>query len=375
MLSLILASAFYVLYRRLAARDPRRQSMAVAFLICVWFALAAVMEFCAYFIDDFVGYAGLAVLCLAPLTVVFVAGILMANGLKMFRREGRSLGNSLSGLLGIGLIVLPVAAILLLVDGGTAGPAISVFLFLISAQIGVSFLVFWTYSKLYARRPVLDAWDAVVVLGSGLINGGVPPLLAARLDLGRSAFQDHRDARTVMIPSGGQGPNEPRPEGEAMAEYLVDHGVAPEDVVAETRSRTTEQNLVYSRRVATEAVAARVHAEATAPALPDDASSGRAPHSGSQRDGAGRGPAVAQRPLLVVTNGYHAPRAALLSRRVKVDAQVIGARTARYFVPSAYLREFVAVLRMNRWLHLVVAGLSLAVTLLLLALALNWFRI
>ncbi|MGO3152030.1 MAG: YdcF family protein [Galactobacter sp.] len=373
MLSLLLAAIWYALYRWAAARDARRQLTAVFFLCGAWCALAAVMEFCVYFIDDFSGYAGLAVLLLAPLTVVFVAGVLMANGLKMFRREGRSLGNSLSGLLGVGLIVLPVIAIVLLLDGGVVGPAIAFFLFMISAQVGVSFLVFWTYSKLYARRPVLNGPDAVVVLGSGLINGKVPPLLSARLDLGRKAFAEHRDEITVMIPSGGQGPDEPRPEGEAMAEYLVEHGMNPADVVAETRSRTTEENLRFSRKVATDAVTAR--------RMPDDASLSTVPTGESQRESAGRGPAVGQgsgteqRPLLVVTNGYHAPRAALLSRKLGVDAQVIGAKTARYFVPSAFLREFVAVLQMNRVLHLVVAGLSFAVTVFMLGVALNWIGI
>lgn len=390
MLSLILAALCYALYRWLAARDARRQLMAVAFLFSIWFVFAAVMEFCTYFIDDFVGYAGLAVLFLAPLAVVFVAGILVANGLRMFRREGRSLGNSLSGLLGIGLIVLPVVAVLLVIFGGVVGPAIAFFLFMVSAQVGVSFLVFWTYSKLYARRPVLDGPDAVVVLGSGLIKGKVPPLLAARLDLGIAAFRDHREpGRSLMIPSGGQGPNEPRPEGEAMAEYLVEHGVDPNEVVAETRSRTTEQNLRFSREVATEAVSARFAAAQTL-AMPDDASASAAHHAfqpaesrpgGSQHDGAGRRPAVghcgqaAQRPLLVVTNGYHARWAALISRKVGVDAQAIGAKTARYFVPSAFLREFVAVLKMNKWLHVVVAGLSFLVTVSLIGVALNWFGV
>jgi uncharacterized SAM-binding protein YcdF (DUF218 family) len=362
--------------------------MAVAFLFSIWFVLAAVMEFCSYFIHDFVGYAGLAVLCLVPLTVLFVAGILITNGLKMFRREGRSLGNSLSGLLGLLLIILPLSAAYLLTRANAYTVAITFLLFMICAQIGVSFLVFWTYSKLYARVPVRTGPDAVVVLGSGLINGEVPPLLAARLDLARQAFSENRaDGRTVLVPSGGQGPDEPRPEGEAMAQYLVDNGVAPEDVVAETRSRTTRQNLTFSRRVATDAVAARVGArsggpmpdvDVPGPAGPDAAAGGSDRAAGSREcavghdDVAERGDVAGERPLLVVTNGYHAPRAALLSRQVRVDSDVIGAKTARYFVPSAFLREFVAVLQMNRWLHVGIAGFSLLATLFLLATSLNW---
>lgn len=339
MLSLILAVVCFLLYRRVRAKDARRLLMAVLFLAAAWFLWGVVAEVANYLIDDFTGYSVLLVLLLAPLAVLFVAGILITNGLKMFRREGRSLGNSLSGLLGVMLIVLPVAAVALVLTRSMVAFAAALFLFLVSAQAGLSFLVFWTFSKLYARTPLRQGPDAVVVLGSGLIDGQVPPLLAARLDLGCRAFEENRDpGRTVLIPSGGQGPDEPRPEGEAMAEYLVGHGVAPSDVVAETRSRTTEQNLLFSREVADAA-----------------------------EDPGGR------RPLLVVTNGYHAPRAALISRKVGVDADVIGAKTARYFVPSAFLREFVAVVKMHRVLHAVIAALSLLASLFLVGVSLGWF--
>jgi uncharacterized SAM-binding protein YcdF (DUF218 family) len=180
MVSLILAAVCFLLYRWVRAHDARRQSMAVLFLLCLWFVVAAVVEVCLYFIHDFVGYAALAVLFLAPLTVLFVAGILITNGLKMFRREGRSLGNSLSGLLGLLLIILPLSAAYLLTRANAYTVAITFLLFMICAQIGVSFLVFWTYSKLYARVPGRTGTDARVVLGSGLINGEVPPTVGGQ---------------------------------------------------------------------------------------------------------------------------------------------------------------------------------------------------
>jgi uncharacterized SAM-binding protein YcdF (DUF218 family) len=61
-------------------------------------------------------------------------------------------------------------------------------------------------------------------------------------------------------------------------------------------------------------------------------------------------------------------RAALLARRLGIDAQAVGAPTAGYYWPSAVLREFVALLReyrvVNAVLLLVVAlPLPLAVVL------------
>ena len=70
----------------------------------------------------------------------------------------------------------------------------------------------------------------------------------------------------------------------------------------------------------------------------------------------------------MVTDSFHAFRAALLTRRAGVDGQVLGARTARYYWPSATIREFVAILVEHRIanliavLVLVVLGVLLAVT-------------
>ena len=56
----------------------------------------------------------------------------------------------------------------------------------------------------------------------------------------------------------------------------------------------------------------------------------------------------------IVTSNYHVLRAALYARRAKVNGQVLGAPTARYFWPNAFLREFVA--DGVSWAHLDIAG-------------------
>jgi len=166
----------------------------------------------------------------------------------------------------------------------------------------------------------------VVVLGSGLIGGRrVPPLLASRLDRGGEVYERLAarggDAPPLLVTSGGQGPDEELPESHAMAAYLVERGFPADRIRREDRSRTTEENLRFSREVATGA-------------LPVGMPPGH---------------------LLVATNEYHAPRTALLARRIGVDADVVGGSTAGYYVPSAYLREFVAVMVMNLRTQLLLA--------------------
>ena len=90
------------------------------------------------------------------------------------------------------------------------------------AYVGFVFCAFLLYSFIYARTRSKQVPDYVIILGSGLIGGKVPPLLAGRLD---KAVQIHRAApegsRPVLIPSGGQGPDETRSEGAAMADGIA----------------------------------------------------------------------------------------------------------------------------------------------------------
>ncbi|GAA4038601.1 hypothetical protein GCM10023063_24760 [Arthrobacter methylotrophus] len=60
-----------------------------------------------------------------------------------------------------------------------------------------------------------------------------------------------------------------------------------------------------------------------------------------------------QGPLLVCTNNHRVLRAALLSRQQKINAKVVGAPIAKNSVPSAFLREFVAVMKENRLTNIV----------------------
>jgi uncharacterized SAM-binding protein YcdF (DUF218 family) len=329
MLSAILAVGCWWWFRRAWDREPRRLGVAALALLAGLFALSVTVEAVTYFLPV-AGLLGLVILALLPLSVLVLAVMLVRNGLRMVRREGRSLGNSLSLLVGVALFVTPVVAVLLVLTLQPVAWAAALLLLWGSAQLGVQFAIFYTFTALYERRPPRPDPDAVVVLGSGLIRGKVPPLLRSRLDRGRQmAETTAASTLPVLITSGGKGPDEPRSEGEAMAEYLAESGYARGEVLAETRSRSTEQNLRFSRALADE-----------------------------QPDAKGR-------QLLVVTNGYHVPRTALLSRRIGVDADVTGAPTARYFVPSAYIREFIAVLRMHTALNVVLAttGLALAVLL------------
>lgn len=249
-----------------------------------------------------------ALLVLGALGILVLTCLLFLNGLQMVRKEGRSPTNLLS--LMAALCILAVVALLVTAVavrtpvwvgvGAAAGG--------LAAYLSFLFLCFVFYAFLYGRLRVRRRADYVVVLGSGLVGGStVPPLLASRLERAQAvhARLAARGGSPVLITSGGQGPDEDLPESHAMADYLVARGF-PGDLIREDRSTTTEENLRLSKAIM----------ERTKPDYR----------------------------CVIVTNNYHAFRAALTARRAGIRGQVVGSPTAAYFWPTATIREFTAIL-------------------------------
>ena len=311
MVTLIPALLLFALYLYLRRRDRRMLRNGVVLVAACYLLLLEVGNLVSRWVPG-ASYVFLALLALAPLAVLALAAALIHNGVVMNKNEGRRLGNMVSLLLGLLLVALPILAVALVLTRNPLAIGLAALLFFLCSYFGVVFVVFLAYAIAYGRMPFGESPQGIVVLGSRLVDGKVPPLLRSRLD---RALQIYRDTfpRPLLIPSGGQGHDEPLPEGRAMGEYLLAAGAAPGDVLVEDKAVNTEENLLLS---------AELFAE-------------------SGRSG----------PLLAVTNNYHVLRAALLARKLRIDAEVVGAPTARYYLPSAFLREYVAVLVEHKWLH------------------------
>ena len=302
-------------------REPRRLSNGLLLLCGCCAMLLGVL-------DD-IGTAALQLLVLlSPLLALGLAVLLIANGVIVLRRERFRLANALSLLAGVGIIAVIAAVPLSIViayreqQGLIILPALS--LLAVAAYIGFVFTMVTLYALVYSRLSPAPGHTAVIVLGSSVPDGTVPPLLAGRLDKALQLYAREVAAghAPLLVTSGGKGPDEPVSEAHAMAGYLRERGVPGHALVEEDRSTSTRENLVFSRRLLAE------------------------------RDADGR--------LLVVTSSYHVLRAAVQSRRLRLPAQVAGARTARYYVPNAFLREFVALLTEDKLLHGTMIGLVAA---------------
>ena len=89
--------------------------------------------------------------------------------------------------------------------------------------------------------------DVIIVLGAQVKEDGTPSVaLERRLN---AALESYQADRQLIIVCGAQGGNEPRPEGDVMRDWLLARGVPGEDVVAETESFNTRENLTYAKAI------------------------------------------------------------------------------------------------------------------------------
>ena len=250
----------------------------------------------------------LAVFALVAVVPFVVAAYLVVNGVTMVRREGMRPANLLSLLAGVGILVVTGLTLATPLVGSDDLALSATVIILLFAYVSFQCVSFVLYAFLYGRLSLPRHADFVIVLGAGLVDGGrVPPLLASRLDRGYAVYRSltARGSEPVLIVSGGKGSDERISEAEAMARYLIERGVPEDHVVREDRSRTTEENLTFSQAIM----------ERSRPGYR----------------------------CIIVTSNYHVFRAAIVARRLGLDGQVTGARTAGYYWPSATLREFIAV--------------------------------
>ncbi|MFD4532673.1 YdcF family protein [Kitasatospora sp. NPDC058397] len=322
MIAYVPAALFFLLFGIGVLRDRRQFSNAVLLGIAVSLLALALLTELRKAPTLVMELAAVAIILLPALGTAALVWFLIANGLTMTRKEGRRPANLLSLLVGLG--ILAVIA-LLLAALATRSPRLGVLAgtaVLVVGYISFLFVCFVGYAFLYGRHRPRRNVDFVVVLGSGLIGGErVPPLLASRLDRGREVYdkQAARGNPPVLITSGGQGPDEKLPESHAMADYLTGRGFPAEHIEREDRSRTTEENLLFSKAIMEQA-------------KPDYR-------------------------CVVVTNNFHAFRAALTARRTGVNGQVFGSPTAAYYWPSATIREFAAVFLSHKLINFGICGL------------------
>ena len=140
--------------------------------------------------------------------------------------------------------------------------------------------------------------DVIIVLGAQVKEDGTPSeALRRRMT---AALEVYQEKRQTIIVCGAQGSNEPRAEGDVMRDWLIAQGVREEDVVAETASFNTRQNLEYAKAIME--------------------------HRGLTR-------------ALIVTSDYHVARALRLCAQTGIEATGKGSPSKPEYFIKNHLRE------------------------------------
>ncbi len=285
---------------------------------------------------------GLFAIIAIPVLLILLFGVyilivfLFWNGLLVLKRESRSLANLLTLLLAIFLTLYTIFQIFFIQYFPqwfnvlfTAVPLILFYLFVV-------FYNFITVSFLYQfNRPRYNQ-NYIIVLGAGLLNGEtVSPLLAKRIDKAIAFYWAQSKATLnppILLMSGGQGSDEKVPEAIAMKQYALAKGIPERDILVEANSKTTLENMRFSKELM------------------------------DQQTG---GPYRA----IFTSNNYHIFRAGLYAKQAGLKADGIGAKTAFYYLPNAFLREYIAILVLHKKRHLIVGGFIVLFTVLFAALS------
>ncbi len=238
---------------------------------------------------------------LMRIILIVVGAILVLDTFFAATRCNMNLGVVLPAILGLPLILLGV--------------------FLPQAQHGILMVIKWILIAGYGLAVIIfivcgifmataisdkehTEADALIVLGAALHGDRVTWVLSNRLDEAIEYSKLHPEA--MLVVSGGQGSSETRPEGDAMADYLVAHGIDRDRIIVENKSTNTTENFTFSKKL----IDARLGKEAR---------------------------------LAYVTTDFHVFRAGRVASSLGIEAKGIAADDVWYIRFNNFLRESVGI--------------------------------
>ena len=274
----------------------------------------------AFFINEQVIVSRMGVMTLfgiIPIIMLILSIAMFFNSKILLEKEGRSFQNLLLAVFGLAFLFIMIGYVFVFFTNieNEFWHILFFYAFLLFAYTVFLYTSVMVYAIIYHFAPITYEPRYIIVLGSGLNGDKVPPLLASRLDEAVKQYKKYGE-RPFIIVSGGQGIDEKVSEASAMETYMIErHQIPHRKMLVEDRSTNTEQNMAFSK------------------AIMDAHAQGKKYRS------------------LFVTNNFHVFRASIYARRAKLDAQGVGAKTAFYYIPNAFTREFIGLVEMYKWVH------------------------
>jgi uncharacterized SAM-binding protein YcdF (DUF218 family) len=295
-------------------REPRRLNNGIPLVLSIYFSLSGGLHLYA---PDILTNDGLAlglgseILFWLIVLLIFLSLLiglwLIGNGIKLIHCLGVSLAHLLPLFFGLASIAWPFFYILSTLIFAHK-PYFAFFHFMawnIAIYVPMILLAFLLYSIIYAFLPKGKKFDFIIVLGASLNNKQVTPILAKRLQRAIQLF-NQSDQKATFIVAGGKGDDEIIPEAQAMRNYLLAQGIPKNKICQENQSRNTLENLKFSQQII------------------------KQKHSPAH--------------CAIVTSNYHVLRAVDLARSLKMTADGFASSTQFYYLPAAFIREYLAII-------------------------------
>ncbi|TKI29107.1 YdcF family protein [Bacillus cereus] len=331
---LIITLALFAIFLFFYLRDPR--SLLIGFLFNLFFCSFLILTVYVGFSFEHIIWRIIALVPLVIIGLMITFGVfflmigLFLNARVLRKKEGRRFSNSLTLILGSFILLYLVLSI---VDPerfipSNFGPIFGG-IYLICLYFFIHVLTFLTSYFLYQFNKPKYNQDFIIVLGSGLINDKVPPLLASRINKAIDFYWKQMSVGSppTIIFSGGQGPDENLPEAEAMQKYAIEKGIPIEHTIQENRSVNTYENMLFSKQIM-DTLKSKYNS-------------------------------------IFTTNNFHLFRAGLYAKQAGLSSQGIGSKTAFYYWPNAMIREYIALVVIYRKRHLNVVSFILVFSILL----------
>ncbi|BFL77776.1 YdcF family protein [Staphylococcus hominis] len=212
---------------------------------------------------------------------------------KMFRRL-------INGVLFIGIFIYLSTIPLPILNG------MFLWIALILFSACYAFIIYLIFSSAFERAKTHKQYDMILILGAGIFNETVTPMLASRLDRALEIYKVQSHNCNILV-SGGQGPDEPISEALAMKNYLIKCGVSSSSILMESQSSSTYENFLYSKSFI-------------------NTSFENVPS------------------ILCVTSQFHILRALRFAQKLNIKIIGLGSSTPYHFLDKALLRDFLALI-------------------------------
>lgn len=224
------------------------------------------------------------------------------------------------------LLILPLQVKICLHNQfGIITQQVSLLALMINGLIMVGLLLFWFITLwLPVMQPASKSFQAIVILGAGLHDGKVPPILASRLRVANQLW--HQQPTAKLVVTGARLRGDYLSEAEAMADYLVHHCQVPRtQILLEEEAHNTWENLQFSSRLLQ--------------------------NRGSSKESK----------IAVVTSSFHLIRAWTYCRQQNLEWTLVAAPTPLGHQPMAVTRDYLGILRDHPWFSMMIVIVALLV--------------